>query len=294
MHHHRGNVGAALAQRRDAQRYHVQAVIEIGSELPRLDRLREVSVGGGDDADVHLDRPVAADRLELFLLQHPQQLHLRRDREFANLVEEQRAAVRQFESSDTGVRSSGERPTHVAEQLTFHQIGRHRPAVHLHERPTAATAAAVDRPCDKFFSRARFAEHQHVRVGRGRGLDVVQQLQQFRAAADYFREIVLAAYLFEQVGVFAVELCLERRDLIVSRAAPFLGLLEVVNVRARPDEPHDLAVLVSQRHRPVDVPVVPAVRDVQERGFECPAPPGLDPAPKNVPDAFFVVGVQAR
>ena len=51
-------------------------------------------------ADVHRDRPVAADALHLPLFQHAQQLGLHHQRHVADLVQEQGAAVRLFELAD--------------------------------------------------------------------------------------------------------------------------------------------------------------------------------------------------
>ena len=48
---------------------------------------------GRDDADVDVDRALAADADDLAVLHDAQQPHLRRERELADLVEEQRAAV---------------------------------------------------------------------------------------------------------------------------------------------------------------------------------------------------------
>ena len=55
-----------------------------------LDRLLEVAVGGGDDADVDLDRLGAAEALDHPLLEHAQELDLDLQRQVADLVEEQR------------------------------------------------------------------------------------------------------------------------------------------------------------------------------------------------------------
>ena len=65
--------------------------------MPSRDLLLEIAVRRGDDAHVDLDRLAAADPLELALLQDAQQLDLHVQRELADLVEEQRAAVGQLE-----------------------------------------------------------------------------------------------------------------------------------------------------------------------------------------------------
>ncbi len=58
----------------------------------------------------------AADRVDLALLDRAQQLDLRVQRQFADLVEEQRAAMRLHELADMALGRAGERALLVAEQ----------------------------------------------------------------------------------------------------------------------------------------------------------------------------------
>ena len=67
----------------------------------------------------------AADRLDLALLQRAQQLDLRGRRQFADLVEEQRAAVGLDELAGVLVGGAGEGAFLVAEQNRLDQILRH-------------------------------------------------------------------------------------------------------------------------------------------------------------------------
>ena len=87
------DVARALAQRRQADRHHVQAVVEILAKGAGRDLLLQIAVGRGDQPHVDADRLDAAHALELALLQGAQQLHLHLDGDRADLVEEQRAAV---------------------------------------------------------------------------------------------------------------------------------------------------------------------------------------------------------
>src|SRR5439155_4824654 len=57
----RGDVVGSLAQRRDLDREDVQAVVEVVAEALLLDQPGQVAVRRGDQADVDLDRPGAAD-----------------------------------------------------------------------------------------------------------------------------------------------------------------------------------------------------------------------------------------
>ena len=70
-----------------------EAVVEVLAERLRLDHRRQVAVRRGDDPHVDADRPLAADAHDLAVLHDAQQADLRGERELADLVEEQRAAV---------------------------------------------------------------------------------------------------------------------------------------------------------------------------------------------------------
>ena len=59
-----------------------------------------VRIRGGDDANVHAPCCGRADSLEFAGFEHAQQLGLQVHRHVGNFIQEKRAAVRQFESSD--------------------------------------------------------------------------------------------------------------------------------------------------------------------------------------------------
>ena len=86
-------------------RDHREAEVEVLAELVRrATRRRQVAVRGRDHAHVDPDRAAAADARQLALLQHAQQLGLRARAQVADLVEEQRAAVRLLEAAAPGLR----------------------------------------------------------------------------------------------------------------------------------------------------------------------------------------------
>ena len=94
-----GRSSLPLAERRQPEREHVQPVEEIFAQLALLHGLDRIDVGGGDDAHVHRLLVPAAETAEPALLQHAQQLDLRRRRHLADLVEKQRAAIGQLEAA---------------------------------------------------------------------------------------------------------------------------------------------------------------------------------------------------
>jgi hypothetical protein len=79
---------AAFAQRRQAHGQAVEAVVQVLAE-GLVDHLAQVAVGGADDGHVHRHALGAAQRRDLALLQHAQQVRLQRQRHVADLVEEQ-------------------------------------------------------------------------------------------------------------------------------------------------------------------------------------------------------------
>src|SRR5262252_10944097 len=98
-----------------------------------------------------------ADALELALLQHPQQLHLKRSAHRPDLVEEESAAMRLLESALPVADGAGKRPSDMTEELGFEQRFGNGAAVQRDESLEAAGSVVVDRPRDDFLPRSRFA-----------------------------------------------------------------------------------------------------------------------------------------
>ena len=86
------------------------------------------------------DRLAAADALDHALLEEAQQLDLERQRDVADLVEEQSAALGQLDLAGVGLDRAGERASLVAEQLGLEQILGDRGAVDGDELSAAAAA----------------------------------------------------------------------------------------------------------------------------------------------------------
>ena len=124
------HVVTALAQRRQLQGDDVQAVIEVFAKLAGLGQGLEVAVSGSDQAHVDLLRLHRADPTNLAFLQHAQQSRLGFQRQFADFVEEQGAAVGRFHQAGTPGAGAGEGAFLVAEQLGLDQGFRNGRAVH--------------------------------------------------------------------------------------------------------------------------------------------------------------------
>ncbi len=178
------DVGHALAQRRQADRHHVEAIEQIFSEGARRDELLQLAVRGRDEPHVDADGLDAADPLELALLEGAQELHLHLDGDLADLVEEERAAGGELEPARLGRDRAGEGAALVAEQLTLDQLLRDGRAVHLDERLAAARRVVVQRAGDELLAGAALPRDEHRGGAVGHALEHRVDLVQPRGAAD--------------------------------------------------------------------------------------------------------------
>ena len=161
-----------------------QPEVQVLAILTRRDRGLEVAVRRRHDADVHLQRHGAADAFEALLLQRAQDLRLQRQRQVADFVEEQRAAVRELELARLPRRRAGERALLVTEELGLEQRLGNRGAVDGDERSVGARAQHVQRAREQLLARAALAFDQHGRVGRRRAMQRQRHLFQLGVLAD--------------------------------------------------------------------------------------------------------------
>src|SRR5690606_36120070 len=115
------NVLAALAQRRQYQLHDIDAVVEVLPELSVLAQRFQISVRGADKTHIDLFRLHCADAADLVLLNEAQQAGLGFDRQFADFVEEQRAAIGGLDQPDAVGVSARESAFLIAEQFGFDQ-----------------------------------------------------------------------------------------------------------------------------------------------------------------------------
>src|SRR5437667_4733192 len=159
-----GNLFPPLAQRGHPDLHHVEPVVEIRPELPARHRLLEVPVGGGDHADVDVDHTVAPDARESEVLQYVEELGLQGERQFRDLVQVDRALVRELELAGLAAVGAGERPLFVSEELALHQPLGNRGTVDLDEWPLGAGRPGMDGPGDAVFAHPAFAAEQDRRI----------------------------------------------------------------------------------------------------------------------------------
>ena len=135
-----------------------------------------------------MNRLVAAEPLEAPFLEHAQQLGLRDDRKVANLVQEQRAFIGQFEPAGLAIVRAGKGALFVSEDFRLEQRVRQRRAVDRLELGCLPAAQLVNHPRHQLFARAGRSEDQHGDVGlRGRP-DPLEDDQHLLVAPDHFAE----------------------------------------------------------------------------------------------------------
>src|SRR5262249_56663045 len=96
--------------------------------------------------------------LEFDSLQHTQQLRLQLQRQFTDLVQEERPTVGELEAPGPRGGRPGEGALLVSEQLALDERRRQRRAVHLHERTGPARTTVMNRAGQPLLARARLAE----------------------------------------------------------------------------------------------------------------------------------------
>ena len=168
-----GNVVAAVAQRRQRDGDHVDAVEKIGAKTAAGDFLMQQAIGGADDASVHAPFFVIADAREMAVLQDVQQLRLQAGIDLGNFVEEQRSALRHFHAAGLGGVRAGERALLKSEQLAFDQRCRNRRTIHLDKGTLTPRRALVDKARQNFLSGAAFTQNQYGNVETGGALDAL-------------------------------------------------------------------------------------------------------------------------
>jgi hypothetical protein len=135
-------------------------------------------------AHVDLLLALAAQAQHRAFLQRAQQLGLQRQRQLADLVQEDGAAVGQLEPAGAFTMAAGEGAAFVAEQFALEQRLGNGGAVDLDEGRVAARAGQVQRAGEQLLAGAAFTQQQHRGRGRRHTLQFAQCTQQRRRGAD--------------------------------------------------------------------------------------------------------------
>src|SRR3954463_1494099 len=195
----RHDVLGTLPQRRDPEREDGEPVIQIFAEATFLGCLAQIAVCRGKDAHVDGDRQRATEAGDFPLLEDAEELRLQIERQFANLVEEERSFLRLLEAARAARGRAGVGALLGSEQLALEELRRNRGAVHRHEA-ALATRRQVERARHALLARARLALDEDEGIGRSDTGDDLAQFRDRGALADQVSW--LRQFLAEALALF--------------------------------------------------------------------------------------------
>ena len=111
------DVVLAFSKGRHLDGEHVEPIEQVLSEASIRHRGAEITIGRGDDTHVNADRLRASDPLKFPFLQDSQQRDLSLRQQLAHFVQEDRAAISQFETPKPPLGGARERASLMAEQF---------------------------------------------------------------------------------------------------------------------------------------------------------------------------------
>ena len=137
------DVRTPFAERGKVNGKDMETEVEIFTESALADHGFQIAIGGGDHPDVDLDGAGPAERLEFPFLEHSKKFGLQLERQFANLVEEERPMIGEREPAFTPGQRTGAGRDHQRHEAQDEGEARH------HHR-----AEAQPRTLDRRFAQA--------------------------------------------------------------------------------------------------------------------------------------------
>src|SRR5262245_53960578 len=145
------HIVTALAQWWRPKLHYVEAMIQILTKLVLPDRIDNVAIGRGNQADVHFKFLVAADAREGAVFKKAQELRLQRAAHIANFIKENGATVGFFHASVLLAERASKGAFLMSEQFALEQQLRNGRAIDADVMAFGAFAEAVEGTGDQFF-----------------------------------------------------------------------------------------------------------------------------------------------
>src|SRR5271168_5098228 len=200
-----GHIAFALTQRRHEEGNHIDAKVEVLAEAALADAIFQVVVGGRDQPKINFFGRAAAEALHGTLLQDAQEFALKVGIESSDFIEEDSAALRQFNQAGLGGIGPGERALFVAEEFRFHQGFRESGTVEGYEGLSCTVAALDDGIGDELFANTTFAAQDHAGVGARNRLDRLTDLLHSGAGTNQPVKCGSTFHLLDQAASFNFE-----------------------------------------------------------------------------------------
>ena len=223
-----------------------QAVVKVFAKVSGDDFSFEILVGGGNDADVHINFLGASERTHFPFLQDAIELHLHGQAHVSDLVEEECAAIGGLKKSAAVFVGAGEGALHVTEEFGFEEGFRKCAAVDGHERGFGPRAVLMDGAGHQFLSGSTFSGDQDAAGLRRDGLNELEYLAHARASSNDVIQAGQAADSLAQFPGFGLQQkifghLLDRRTKVVQEPIAFDGVAvgaEIHGVDGRSDGGH--------------------------------------------------------
>jgi len=204
----------AFAKSGDLDGENVQAVKEVAAKGALGDKLCEVLIGGGDNADVHALGAVAAEAFEFLLLEDAKEFGLEFQGKVADFIEKESAAVGELEAANFLADGAGESAALVAEEFGFEKAAGNGGAIDFDEGAIATRTEIVDGAGEEFFPSAGFAEEEDGGASGGGELDLGEGALERGTLADDFLKIEFTADFFLEVELFFGKFIFQRFDFL--------------------------------------------------------------------------------
>src|SRR3990172_6759000 len=163
----------------------IEAIEEVFAEFAFLDHFGKVAVSGANQADIDGEAGVAAEALDAAFLQNAEKLGLQGEAQVADLVQEERSAIRGLEAAPTCDQRAGKGPALVAEELVFDQGFRDAGARKGDKGILSASAAAVAGLGEQLLARTRLTGNQDGDITRSDFLGQLEDLLHAEGGAQH-------------------------------------------------------------------------------------------------------------
>ncbi len=177
------NIAHPGSQRRNFERENANPKVQVFAKPAFAHRLFETAVGGGDQTKVERNFLMRPDAFHDAFLQDPQQFGLQFGRHLADLVQKQRAPVREFELPCLALLGAGKGTALIAKEGGFEQVFGDRGTVDRNKGPARALRVRMDITGEHFFARARLTAQQHREFAGSHAPQARQHLQKNRVLA---------------------------------------------------------------------------------------------------------------
>src|ERR1700758_2791846 len=155
------NFRGPLPERWNINGKDIQSIVKILAQAAGFHGLLNLYVGGGEHSHVNANHVAPTEPRVLMILKHMQELRLQMGTHLSDLVQKNRALIRQFKFAWLRTHRSRKRALLVAEQLGLQQLAGEGGAVDLDERLIAAGRKPLGGSPGGFFSPPAFAAHDN-------------------------------------------------------------------------------------------------------------------------------------